>query len=77
MNIDPEYLNKNLTLKPGNRLHRLVAMLFDTYIDDLTDQRIAELEEHVAQFRWWNAAGERIAKDGETNGVSPSKSPSV
>jgi hypothetical protein len=75
MNIAPEYLNERLTLKPGDRLHRLVAMLFDTYIDDLTDQRIVELEAHVAQFRWWNAAGERIAKDGEPNGVSPSQSP--
>jgi hypothetical protein len=61
MSIAPEYLNANLTLKPGNRLHRLVAMLFDTYIDDLTDERIVELEAHVAQIRWYNAAGERVA----------------
>jgi hypothetical protein len=58
--IDPEYLNHDLTVKPSDRLHRLVAMLFDTYYDDLTDQRITELEDHIAQFRWMNAAGKRI-----------------
>lgn len=58
--IDPEYLNNKLEVKPGSRLHRLVAMLFDTYYDDLTEARIAELEEHVAQFRWMNASGKRV-----------------
>lgn len=58
--IDPEYLNSELKVEPGNRLHRLVAMLFDTYYDDLTEARIAELEEHVAQFRWMNASGKRV-----------------
>lgn len=58
--IDEEYLKKELTVRPGNRLHRLVAMLFDTHYDDLTDQRIAELEEHVARFRWMNASGKRV-----------------
>lgn len=58
--IDPEYLNNKLEVKPGSRLHRLVAMLFDTYYDDLTDERIAELEQHVAQFRWMNASGKRV-----------------
>jgi hypothetical protein len=58
--IDDEYLNGELKLSPGSRLHRLVAMLFDTYYDDLTEQRIAELEEHVAQFRWMNAGGKRV-----------------
>lgn len=58
--IAPEYLNDKLTVEPGDRLHRLVAMLFDTYIDDLTDERIAELEAHVAQFRWCNANGKRV-----------------
>jgi len=58
--IDPEYLNNKLEVKPGSRLHRLVAMLFDTYYDDLTEARIAELEEHVARFRWMNASGKRV-----------------
>lgn len=58
--IDPEYLNSELKVQPGSRLHRLVAMLFDTCIDDLTEARIAELEEHVAQFRWMNASGKRV-----------------
>lgn len=58
--IDPEYADTELTLRPGSRLHRLVAMLFDTYIDDLSDERIAELERHVEGFRWCNAAGKII-----------------
>ena len=58
--IDPEYLNNKLEVKPGSRLHRLVAMLFDTYYDDLTEARIAELEEHVARFRWMSASGKRV-----------------
>lgn len=59
--ISPEYAEAELTVKPGNRLHRLMALLFDTYYDDLTDARIAELEAHVESFRWCNADGKRVA----------------
>ena len=58
--INPEYALKPLTVAPGGRLHRLVALLFDTYIDDLTDERIAELERRVEAFRWCNANAERV-----------------
>lgn len=58
--VDPQYMNSELKVRPGERLHRLVAMLFDTWYDDLTDSRIAELEAHVARFRWMNAAGKRV-----------------
>lgn len=58
--VAQEYLNKRLELDPGDRLHRFVAMLFDTYYDDLTDARIAELEAHVEQFRWMDASGKRV-----------------
>lgn len=58
--IDPEYLNSELKVKPGNRLHRLVALLFDTYYDDLTEARIAELEAAVETFRWMSANGKRV-----------------
>lgn len=58
--IDPEYLNKELTSMPGSRLHRLVAMLFDTCYDDLTAERIADLEKRVEEFRWMNASGKRV-----------------
>ena len=58
--IAPEYADQELRVKPDSRLHRLVAMLFDTYIDDLSEERIAELERHVESFRWCNAAGKRI-----------------
>lgn len=60
--IADEYLRETHVLKPGDRLHRLVAMLADTHYDVLTDERIAELEEHVKRFRWQNANGERVDK---------------
>jgi hypothetical protein len=58
--IAPEYADARLDVRPGDRLHRLVAMLFDTYCDDLSDERIAELERQVESFRWMNAAGQRL-----------------
>lgn len=66
--IDPEYLDKPLTLKPGTRLHRLVALLFDTYCDDLTDARIEEIEQQVERFRWMNASGQRVDGKAKDNG---------
>lgn len=58
--IAPEYANSELKVKPGDRLHRLVALLFDTYFDDLSDDRITELERHIEGWRWCNAAGKRV-----------------
>lgn len=58
--VDEKYLNSDLKVEQGNRLHRLVAMLFDTWYDDLTEDRIAELEQHVESFRWMNASAERV-----------------
>lgn len=58
--IAPEYANDRIVLEPGNRLHRLNAILADTYYDDLTDERIDELERIALSWRWMNAAGERV-----------------
>lgn len=58
--IAEQYARGTLTLEPGNRLHQLVAILFDTHYDDLTDERIAELEAHAQSWRWMNADGERV-----------------
>lgn len=58
--IADEYLRSTLTIEPGNRLHRLVALLIDTWYDTLTDERIAELESRVESFRWLNANAERV-----------------
>jgi hypothetical protein len=58
--ISDKYLNQTLTIEPGNRLHRLVAMLIDTWYDDLTDERIADLEGRVEAFRWMNSNAERV-----------------
>lgn len=58
--ISEDYLRDNITLRPGDRLHRLVARLSDTYYDDLTDERIVELERHVDEWRWMHANGSRF-----------------
>lgn len=57
--IAPEYENSELKVKPGDRLHRIVALLFDTYYDDMTDL-IPEIEHMIEARRWCNAAGKRV-----------------
>lgn len=58
--ISDTYANMTLKLEPGDRLHRLVAILFDTYYDDLTPDRISELEQLAESWRWMNAEGQRL-----------------
>lgn len=58
--IAANYLGETRILKPGDRLHRLVARLVDTYIDDLTDDRIVEIERLADQFRLTHADGSRL-----------------
>jgi len=58
--VSDEYMRRELVSRPGERLHRLIAMLHDTWYDDLTDERIAELERQVESFRWLNASAERV-----------------
>lgn len=60
--IADDYLRDQITLTPGkSRLHRLVARLFDTYIDDLSDDRIIELERLADTFRITHADGSALA----------------
>jgi len=54
------YAHETLQVEPGNRLHRLMSILFDTYYDDLTEARIEQLEELACSWRWMNADGERL-----------------
>lgn len=59
--IADEYLRDVIKLEPGrSRLHRLVARLADTYIDDLSDERIIELERLADTFRITHADGRRF-----------------
>jgi hypothetical protein len=58
--IDPEYLNSELKVQPGDRLYRLVAMLLDTYYEYLTNTPIEEIEEHVSRFRCMDSSGRRV-----------------
>lgn len=61
--IDHEYLRDLISLRPGDRLHRLVARLADTYIDDLSEDRIVELERFADTFRLTHANGERFSTE--------------
>ncbi len=59
--ISADYLRDRIVLEPErSRLHRLVARLCDTYIDDLTDERIIELERLADTFRITHASGTRF-----------------
>lgn len=56
--IADEYARDQITVKPGSRLHRLIARLFDSYIDDITDERLLELELLADSFRITHASGQ-------------------
>jgi len=58
--VADEYLRETHVVKPGDRLHRLISRLADTYYDDLTDDRIEELERQADQWRWMHADGSRF-----------------
>jgi hypothetical protein len=58
--IAEDYLRDVIKLSPGDRLHRLVARLGDTYIDDLTEENIIELERLADTFRLTHADGSRL-----------------
>lgn len=58
--ISTEYLNDVHRFKPGDRLHRLVARLCDTWIDDLSDSRILEIECLIDGYRLTHASGVRF-----------------
>ncbi len=64
--VADEYLREAHLLEPGQRLHRLVARLFDTYYDDLTESRIIEVERLVDTFRFTHADGTRL--EGKLDG---------
>lgn len=53
--IAETYLSETHIIRPGDRLHRLVSRLADTYYDDLTEDRIEEIERHIDTFRWMHA----------------------
>lgn len=57
--VADQYLRSDINLKPGTRLHRLVARILDTHYDDLTDGRIVELERLADAFRITHADGGR------------------
>lgn len=58
--IADEYARHDLTVRRGDRLHRIVALLFDAHYDDITDVRIAEIERFIEAWRWCGADGKRV-----------------
>ena len=58
--IADEYMRDQITVKPGSRLHRLIARLSDSYIDDISDERLLELEPLADSFRITHASGQRF-----------------
>ncbi|MEC9244631.1 MAG: hypothetical protein VYB05_07665 [Pseudomonadota bacterium] len=53
--VADEYLRETHVIKPGDRLHRLISRLADTYFDDLTDERIEMLERQADEWRWMHS----------------------
>ena len=58
--ISEEYLRSEHRLRPGDRFHRLVSRMSDMWFDDISDERIEELERKVDEWRWMQADGTRI-----------------
>ena len=58
--VAEEYLQREHTVKPRDRLHRLIARLGDTHYDDLTDERIEALEQFADSFRVTHADGSTL-----------------
>lgn len=62
------FMDRALELSPGDRLHRLVARLHDSHIDDLTDEAIEALEVLADDWRLTDASGTPLPREGGTYG---------
>jgi len=60
--IADEYLRDEHIIRPGDRLHRLVARMADTHIDDLSDDHIEQIERLVDTVRFCHADGSRFSR---------------
>lgn len=58
--VAENYLRDEFRFKPGDRLHRLVARLCDTYYDDLSEENILKLEHLADTWRITHADGSRM-----------------
>ena len=50
------------TIREGDRIWPLIQMIRNTWIDDLTDERIRELVDLVDSWRLTDANGKRIVR---------------
>lgn len=53
---------KSVTIKEGDRLWPLMEIISNTWIDDLTEDRIQQLVEMVDSWRLTDADGKRIMR---------------
>ncbi len=58
--ISDQYLQAEHRSRPGDRFHRLISRMTDMWVDDLSDERIEELERKVDDWRWMNANGDML-----------------
>lgn len=58
--VAAEYLHETHVIQPRDRLHRLVSRLADTPYDDLTQDRIEQLERMADEWRWMHADATRF-----------------
>lgn len=58
--IADDFLRHPHTIKRGDKLYRLISRMSDMHYDDLTEERVEQLERTVDEWRWMNAAGERL-----------------
>ncbi len=55
--IAKKYAAKRMVVTPGERLHRLVARLFDTHVDDMTDAQLENIERAIDELRITHSDG--------------------
>jgi hypothetical protein len=54
-------MSKTYTIREGDRLWRLICLIGDTYIDDIDDARLRQLETLVRSWRVTHADGSRLS----------------
>lgn len=62
--VKASFLAVELSSVPGTRFHRLMARLFDTHVDDLTEDRIDALERQLDAWRATHADGSPLVTAG-------------
>lgn len=62
--IHRDYRAADILFRPSDRLHRLAARLLDSHVDDLTDDRVDEIERLLDSFRITHGDGSSFGARG-------------